>query len=612
MGFGGGKGSSQGGGGGSWGGKGGSSGGNWGARRSPPKFIPHRGGGDWGKRMRQEQQKFLKDEKTQRESDYFWQMQTQYGRKGAPGKGGGKFEERELFSATLHNVGIDFDKYESIDVEVSGRDAKSIAAIGSFEELWDRFELPDFLWYNVERCGYKKPTPVQRYSIPVALSGRDAMCCAQTGSGKTCAFLLPILSSIDEQEATGALGVEVGAPAAPKAIVLAPTRELCSQIHLEARKLTFQSLVRASEVYGGVEARPQLQELARGSDIVTATPGRLIDFIDREVMTMSAVGFLVLDEADRMLDMGFMPQIVEIVQKRDMPSSAEGRMTLMFSATFPKEIQRLAQSFMRNYVWIGVGRVGAATESVEQAFLVTTNSAKPSQLEKVLNENPNDTTLIFVAMKRTAAWLEHHLRSHGYKAVAIHGDMEQRERELSLHKFRSGESTFLVATDVAARGLDIPKVSHVINYDLPGNIEDYVHRIGRTGRIGNRGWATSFFVGAADARHSNTNILKDIISMMHDAGTEVPEDLQLEANRAGVGARKSSSRKGGGKSFGGRDFRGGDWGHHSAAGGFRDRFHGGQTAVVGGRSKGFGKAAWSSGGTREWCADLSLFSVFDQ
>jgi len=584
-------------------------------RRAPPKFVPTRGGGDWGKRQRQQQQNQIKDEKTKREVDYFWQQQEYLAGRGKGRKGGGKGsqdEERELYGAMRDNVGIDFDKYDDIPVDMSGKGASEIQPIDVFDQLWDWYDLPDYLWENMGRCRYERPTPIQRFAVPVALSGHDAMCCAQTGSGKTCAFLLPILSCIDPSEAASQRGTEVGEPAAPKAVVLAPTRELCSQIHLEARKLSYKSPIRASEVYGGVEARPQLYELAKGVDIVTATPGRLIDFIDRGVITMGWVGFLVLDEADRMLDMGFVPQIRDIVEKRDMPSCQEGRMTLMFSATFPREIQQLAQAFMRSYVWIGVGKVGGAVDSVEQSFVVTPNRSKPDELAKVLAANPDDSTLIFVAMKRTAAWLEGHLYRLGYNAVAIHGDMEQREREISLSKFKSGRATFLVATDVAARGLDIPKVSHVINYDLAGNIDAYVHRIGRTGRIGNRGWATSFYVPAYDGNHSNANIVKELVAILEGAGQEVPEELQQEAARQGY-QRGSRKGKGGGDRWGGRDARGGQsihaQGSWSNGGGQRkggknggDRGSGGKggygdsysarfQSAGGGKSKG-GKPSW--------------------
>lgn len=232
-------------------------------------------------------------------------------------------------------------------------------------------------------------------------------------------------------------------------------------------------------------------------------------------------------------------------------------MTLMFSATFPKEIQKLAQAFMRNYIWIGVGRVGGAVDTVEQSFIVVSERGKFEALTKVLNSNPTDSTLIFVAMKRTAAWLEDRLMGMGYNSVAIHGDMEQNERERSLSTFKSGKSTFLVATDVAVRGLDIPKVSHVINYDLPHNIDSYVHRIGRTGRIGNHGWATSFYVPAADSQHSNANVVKDLVGVLEGAGQPVPQELQDEAFRQGY-KRAERRGKGGGERWGGKDSRGGN------------------------------------------------------
>jgi len=269
-------------------------------------------------------------------------------------------------------------------------------------------------------------------------------------------------------------------------------------------------------------------------------------------VTMSFVRFLCLDEADRMLDMGFEPQIREIVQKRDMPKPADGRMTLMFSATFPKEIQRLAQDFMRSYIWVGVGRVGGAVDTVEQHFMHVNNNQKQSTILDLLRQNPNESTLVFTAMKRTAAELVTVLSQSRLNAVAIHGDMEQPEREASLSKFRSGQAKFMVATDVAARGLDIPLVAHVVNYDLPENIDDYVHRIGRTGRIGRRGRATSFY--ASEGNWANTKILGRLIGLLEESGKPVPDFLKEQAQRTGS---KTWGSGGGGQKFGGADVRGG-------------------------------------------------------
>jgi len=418
------------------------------------------------------------------------------------------------------------------------------------------------------------------------------MCCAQTGSGKTLAYLFPIFSALDPESGADAGGEPLDGEAAPQALILAPTRELCSQIHLEARKLGFSSPFRCVEVYGGVDARPQLRDLARGADLVTATPGRLIDFVDRGVMTLEDVFFLVLDEADRMLDMGFEPQIREIVEKRNMP--ADTRQTLMFSATFPREIQKLAKNFLWNYVWVGIGVVGAAVDTVSQQFVLSSDSDKPQKLVDLLWEHKEDTTLVFCAMKRTAAWLEGHLHRNGFSSAAIHGDMEQREREASLTAFRSGRKSILVATDVAARGLDIPEVSHVVNYDLPSNIDDYVHRIGRTGRIGRQGWATSFYV--KDGRRGNANILRDLIKILKGAGQKVPDFLLEEASWGGGGGKNDR-----GSAFGGRDIRKGDrsWGDSGQKGG------GGKGGRPGGKpvgsSKGgsYGGSGGKNGGYRD-------------
>jgi len=226
-------------------------------------------------------------------------------------------------------------------------------------------------------------------------------------------------------------------------------------------------------------------------------------------------------------------------------------MTLMFSATFPKEIQRLAQAFMRTYIWIGVGQVGGAVDTVEQDFRVIDGRSKQREVINLLREHPNDVTLIFVAMKRTAAALVDTLTRQGLNATAIHGDMEQPEREQSLLKFRKGHATFLVATDVCARGLDIPKVNHVINYDLPENIEDYVHRIGRTGRIGRNGYATSFYV--SEGTWNNQKILRGLMEILSGGGNPIPANLQDIADREGIRV----GGKGKGKSFGGNDHRGG-------------------------------------------------------
>eukprot|EP00929_Paragymnodinium_shiwhaense_P084252 TRINITY_DN4502_c0_g4_i1.p1 TRINITY_DN4502_c0_g4~~TRINITY_DN4502_c0_g4_i1.p1 ORF type:complete len:610 (-),score=178.09 TRINITY_DN4502_c0_g4_i1:395-2224(-) len=531
-------------------------------RSSGGGAAPVRGGGDWGKKLRQQEQSRLKDEKTQREVDYYWNCvesnkQWLAERGGmAPQKGARRLkeEELELFGTMSATVGIDFGKYDNIPVDLKGRDTDEIPRIEQFTDLWNIFQLPDFVWFNLERMGYKIPTPIQKFSIPTALAGRDAMCCAQTGSGKTFSFLFPILCLLEP--ASNPSDLSYNGVSAPHALVLSPTRELCSQTFLEARKLSFSSPFKTVEVYGGVEAKPQLKDLARGAQLIAATPGRLIDYVDRGVMTLRDIKFLVLDEADRMLDMGFEPQIREIVEKRDMPS--ESRQTLLFSATFPNEIQKLAKSFLWDYVWIGIGMVGAAAESVSQTFIETTDHEKPTKLVDILWNDKESTTLVFCAMKRTCAWLENHLKRSGFSCAAIHGDMEQREREASLGAFRGGRINILVATDVAARGLDIPAVSHVVNYDLPGNIDDYVHRIGRTGRIGRRGWATAFYV--QQGKHANTNILRDLIKILKKANQEVPEFLLKEA---GWGA---SGDRGKGGSFGGRDARGGNYGDRNRGG----------------------------------------------
>ena len=287
----------------------------------------------------------------------------------------------------------------------------------------------------------------------------------------------------------------------PRAIVLAPTRELASQIHTEARKLCHHSDLKAVVVYGGADIRSQLVELSTGCDIIVATPGRLNDLVDRGVVSFCQVTHLVLDEADRMLDMGFEPQIRRIVLEYDMPPK-DHRQTFMFSATFPDEIQSLAREFLRDYAWIGVGRVGSTVENIEQRFVEATSDPHMKlQLLMEALQSVEGRTLVFVQKKRTAAWVCSCLQSEGIRAEEIHGDRSQSQREHALHKFRQGTIRVLVATDVAARGLDVPMVMHVVQFDMPISPDDfdsYVHRIGRTGRAGKSGVATSFFVSGKE------------------------------------------------------------------------------------------------------------------
>ena len=353
-------------------------------------------------------------------------------------------DEAELFGQQ-GAAGIKFSSYEKIEVEVKGpKSSTAIPPLEGFSSLGDD-QLPAFLRKNIERMHYETPTPIQRHAVPMALHGQDLMCCAQTGSGKTCAFLLPVAAALGGS-LSEPVPIVVGQPAAPRCIVLAPTRELALQISLEAQKLTFQSPLRSVVVYGGADQKKQVRDLAYGCEIVVATPGRLNDFIDRGIVSMSSVTFLVLDEADRMLDMGFEPQIRRIVQQSDMPPK-ERRQTLLFSATFAPEVQKLAAAFLRPYVWIAVGRVGSTVENIEQRLVLAPadKRVKLKLAAKALAEC-DGRTLVFVQKKRTAVWLKHCLRRGGpgdakpnekfapVLAEDIHGDRSQQQREAALKK----------------------------------------------------------------------------------------------------------------------------------------------------------------------------------
>ncbi|CAM9248904.1 unnamed protein product, partial [Choristocarpus tenellus] len=351
-------------------------------------------------------------------------------------------------------------------------------------------------------CNYLKPTPVQKYSIPIGISNRDLMACAQTGSGKTAGFLFPTLISLLRRG--GPQFPDGRRKSFPVALVLAPTRELASQIYDEARRFCYRTGIAPVVIYGGAEVRSQLRDLERGCDLLVATPGRLGDLIERGRISLCCIQFLVLDEADRMLDMGFEPQIRHIVEDGDMTRVGE-RQTFMFSATFPREIQQLAADFMTDYIFLAVGRVGSASKDVIQSVeYVEQHEKLPMLMRTLSNMEAKGLVLVFTETKRNADYLEYQLTNQGYPASSIHGDKTQREREDALRLFKTGQTPILVATDVAARGLDINNVTQVINFDLPTNIDDYVHRIGRTGRVGNIGNALSFM------NEKNRNVAREL------------------------------------------------------------------------------------------------------
>ncbi|XP_063069735.1 DEAD-box helicase 3 X-linked a isoform X4 [Engraulis encrasicolus] len=509
--------------------------------------------------------------------------------------------EHELFSAS--NTGINFEKYDDIPVEATGNNCPP--NIDSFHDV----DMGEIIMGNITLSRYTRPTPVQKYAIPIIKVKRDLMACAQTGSGKTAAFLLPILSQIYTEGPGEALqaaknsGQDNGKYGRrkqyPISLVLAPTRELALQIYDEARKFAYRSRVRPCVVYGGADIGQQIRDLERGCHLLVATPGRLVDMMERGKIGLDYCNYLVLDEADRMLDMGFEPQIRRIVEQDTMPPKGV-RHTMMFSATFPKEIQILARDFLEEYIFLAVGRVGSTSENITQKVVWVEESDKrsflldllnatviPSEVQENAGEAPerpgkDSLTLVFVETKKGADALEDFLYREGYACTSIHGDRSQRDREEALHQFRSGRCPIMVATAVAARGLDISNVKHVINFDLPSDIEEYVHRIGRTGRVGNLGLATSFY------NDKNSNITKDLLDILVESKQEVPtwlESLAYEHQHKSSNRGRSKRFSGG---FGARDYRqmsGG--GNTFGARGARNPGHGGNRGF-GGNKGGFG------------------------
>ena len=358
---------------------------------------------------------------------------------------------------------------------------------------FDQFSLAEPLLRAVTELGYREPTPIQVQAIPMVLQGRDVMGAAQTGTGKTAGFSLPILQKLMAHANTSA------SPARHpiRSLIIAPTRELADQIYVNVAAYAKYTNLKSACVFGGIDIKPQILAMRQGCEVLIATPGRLLDHVEQKTVNLSQVEIFVMDEADRMLDMGFLPDIQRIINL--LP---KGRQNLMFSATFSNEIRRLAETFLTNPISIEVARRNAAADNVEQrVYKVANTEAKRAAVSQLIRERKLSQVLVFTNTKIGAGRLARQLERDGLNAAAIHGDKTQQDRLATLEAFKKGETAVLVATDVAARGLDIIELPAVINYDLPYAAEDYIHRIGRTGRAGASGLALSLMTGEEERLH---------------------------------------------------------------------------------------------------------------
>eukprot|EP00310_Coccolithus_braarudii_P024373 CAMPEP_0183339194 /NCGR_PEP_ID=MMETSP0164_2-20130417/6198_1 /TAXON_ID=221442 /ORGANISM="Coccolithus pelagicus ssp braarudi, Strain PLY182g" /LENGTH=516 /DNA_ID=CAMNT_0025509149 /DNA_START=20 /DNA_END=1567 /DNA_ORIENTATION=- len=391
--------------------------------------------------------------------------------------------------------------------------------------------LPASLLAEVKRAGFPSPSPIQGASWGPAMRGQDVVGVAKTGSGKTLGFLMPAFLRIMRERKNPQNG--------PTTLVMAPTRELATQIQVECSKFGQSSGMTSVCLYGGAPKGQQLSEMRRGVYIIIVTPGRLNDFLEAGQVRLQQVSFVVMDEADRMLDMGFEPQIRKIMSR--VPP---GYQSLMYTATWPREVRRLASEFQRDPVQVTIGTADeklTANKDVEQrVILISSPHERDQHLVSQINTLPGGSrVLIFCSTKRMCDQLQRAL-SRQIGCNAIHGDKEQRERERVLNEFKSGRAPIMVATDVAARGLDVKEVRMVINYEMPPKIEDYIHRIGRTGRAGAKGIACTFLT-AQDMKHASA-----LVSIMRDSGQKISPDLEQMARLGGSGGGGGKGRRDGG------------------------------------------------------------------
>ena len=378
--------------------------------------------------------------------------------------------------------------------------------------------LSDAVLAAVDHLGYTEPTPVQAQAIPLVLQGRDIIAAAKTGTGKTAAFSLPSLDVLARAERKKA----------PAMLVITPTRELAMQIQEVCQTIARTRGLRVANVVGGVKIEPQIDRLARGVDVLIATPGRLIDLMNQKAVDLSQVQVLVLDEADRMLDMGFLPSVRRIVE-----ATPKSRQTLLFSATIDKGVLDQVDAMLDDPAIVQIAAKGETADTVEQYIAHVPHTLKPDLLAALLKERGHKRVIVFARTRHRADAACRKLKRAGYHAEAIHSDRSQNQRKRALDNFASGETDILVATDVLARGIDVDEVSYVVNYDVPTQAEDYVHRIGRTGRAGEEGWAISFVSPETeDALRDIQKLIKREIPEMEIASFDEQEALAEAAAHA--------------------------------------------------------------------------------
>lgn len=394
---------------------------------------------------------------------------------------------------------------------------------------WDEANLPEALRKAVDRAGYKNPSPIQRAAIPLGLQQRDVIGIAETGSGKTAAFVLPMLMYIMKQPPMAG-NPEVEAEG-PYAVVLAPTRELAQQIEEETKNLAYYTGFRVVSVVGGQSIEEQGFALRKGCEIVVATPGRLVDCVERRYAVLNQCNYVVLDEADRMIDLGFEPQVMGVLDA--MPSSnlkpeneeeklEENRVyrtTYMFSATMPPAVERLARKYLRRPTVVTIGTAGKATDNITQRVAMVKENEKPGMLSQELEAVGNGRVIVFANTQKKCEQVTRQIEGLGYAVAMLHGGKTQDQREDSIKGFREDRYTVLVATDVAGRGIDVPNVVAVINYDMPNNIEAYTHRIGRTGRAGRKGYAVTLLT------LSDSDVFYDLKKFLEESKAQVPSGL---------------------------------------------------------------------------------------